>query len=264
MGMLSSDVQSRRLRRLEETIHPRGELATGMFLQLCALRGFWPCSVHEAAGNALVGVGALGFDLSLVHSPQLGFTGMAPWVELATTDHATHADDAQFDIIGTETMVHADYRGLTFGGWYYWNSLDGIQGLFSKWNQIAVGPSVSYHLYKDALHYPIAEISSLGAGATTTVTSTVVASVGEWSFIAADFDPARSLSIFVDGVWTTQATADAALFDSTAPLHLGRTVIAATNRYLQGRASMQFICAADLGYSLVQALYEQTRTMFGR
>ena len=128
MGMLSKDTHSRRLRGLEETIHPRGELATGMFLQLCALRGFWPCSAHEAAGNDLVNVATDAFNLTLANTPQLGFTGMAPWVELDTTDHARHADDAQFDIIGTEAMVHADYRGLTFGGWYYWSSDVGIQG----------------------------------------------------------------------------------------------------------------------------------------
>jgi hypothetical protein len=249
-----------------------GNIVSMLQLYPC-LHAFWPCSAHhDTHVNVYVDDIACGYDLTLNGAAtfQMWAGGLPPCIRLAsaTTDYFAHADDAQYDILGTDVHVLAAQRGLTLGGWFRWHDRTGQQALMSKWT--AVGNMRSYRLMKDAAHNPFFEVSSLGTAASVvTVTSTVTVVNDVWYHIMGRFVPSLALDIYVDAVITTDAAAiPANIFHSNSPFEVGRSD---GTDYANIYASLLFL-AASRGWDgtaatrnlLPFAYYQHARKLFGK
>lgn len=237
----------------------------------CGLQGFYPMSSVINTGTIFARDIACGYDLTATNTPTFGYlstatiTALPPWCNFvaATSQYLTFgADDPQHDILGTETYISANERGLTVAGWFKFTTIPAsVFGLISKW--YTVGDQRAYHLYKNAANNIVFQVSSLGTAVTVfTVTSTGTVAADKWYFLAGRFDPSTTLDVFVDGVKTSNAVAiPAAIFNSDEPFQIGRTDRA---NYLDGKASMCQVNAAQLSDSIIQAQWEQSRVMYGK
>jgi hypothetical protein len=245
-------------------------------LSTCAVKGFWPMSIlHFATPNIYMHDVAVDHDLALTGDgtfPQVGYlasatqTSLPPWCDFtaANLEYLTYGmDDSQHDITGLETYVSTNERGLTLGGWFKFTSVPASNmGLMSKWYATAVNQR-AYHLTKDAANNIVFAVSSDGAvGTVVTVTSTGTVAADQWYHIYGRLDPGTSLDVFIDNVKTSAAAGvPASIFDSNEPFHIARY-----NRvsYLNGKASMCHLNAAQLSDSIIEALWEQSRVMYGK
>jgi hypothetical protein len=213
-------------------------------LLIPALHAFWPTSAHhDTHVNVYVDDIACGYDLTLNNTPffQLWDLGLGPCVRfnIPGSNYLEHADDGQFDILGTEPHVLAAQRGLTLGGWFRWIDRTGTQALMSKWT--AVGNQLSYRIYKNAAHNIVFEISNAGAIVDATVTSAGTVGNDIWYHIVGRFVPARTMDIYIDAVRTSAATAVASIFHSNAVTNVARSN--ATDHFF-GYASLMWLSAS--------------------
>jgi len=243
-------------------------------LLLPALRGFWPMSAHHVtAQSAFVDDIACGFDLGMINAPYLGIRTytLAPTCGFTAPQsrYLTYgADNVQHDIVGTETIVPANNRGLTLGCWVFFDALGSEEGLIAK--MLTAGNQLSYWLYKSAADQIVFSISSLGTPASTvSVTSTATIAAGIWYHIIGRFVPSTALDVYVDSVRTTNAVGvPASLFDSTQPLEMGRID---GGSYITGFLSLAWLCASRCWDNqtgtrdvLPFALYEHSKRLFNK
>jgi hypothetical protein len=130
---------------------------------------------------------------------------------------------------------------------------------------MSVGDQRSYVLYfNDATNQFGFNISSLGTGASTVVVlHTTIVTISAWYHVVGRFTPNTLLSIYVDGIATTNAVGmPAAIFNSNASFAIGSYDV--PTNLLDGRACQCFLCADDLDDVLIWSLYEQTRANFGK
>jgi hypothetical protein len=188
------------------------------------------------------------------------YDGLVPYVALdGTGDFLSRPDEAGLDIIGTETYVAAAVRGLTFGGWFYVTTFGALDGYIGK-TAPAPFPNLSYAIFQNGAT-PAVPRFEVYVAAATTIDSSVTMVVDTWYFIVGRYTPSTSLSIFVNDTRDDQlAAVPAAINNSGSPFEIGRFIAA---NYLAGRASMCFLCAASLSNSIINALYQSTRGMFG-
>ena len=243
-------------------------------MSTCALKGFFPMSVvHNVTPNIYVHDVAVDHDLLMTNTPTIGYlstatvTALPPWINFVAANSqylAAAADDSQHDILGTETYVSANERGLTIGGWFKFTTAPAsIFGLISKWYSSPPGTNqAAYRLYKTAANTICFEVSPDGtAAAAVNATSTATVTTDIWYHLYGRFNPGVSVNVFVDTAITTTATATAAMFNSNEPLVIGRTNRA---NYLNGKCSMAQLNASQLSNSIVSLLYEQSRIMYSR
>jgi len=76
-----------------------------------------------------------------------------------------------------------------------------------------------------------------------------------------DDDTGEELSVFLDGVKTTAATARASIFDGTAAFEVGSGQAGGSK--LTGHISIGFLCAAALPDDIIGALFQQSRALYG-
>ncbi len=243
----------------------------GAIMSTCGLSGFWPMS---AVTKSPVGIFAkdvaCGYDLTATAIPTFGYllsatqTGLPPWIKFvsASSQYLTYGvDEIQHDVIGTETHISADERGLTIGGWFKFTTVPAsIMGLISKWEQ-TIGNERAYRLYKSAANQIVFQVSNSGADSFT-VTSSAAVVIDTWYHIYGRFDPSTEIAVFVDNVKAVNVAAiPASVFDSDEPLEIGRTD---RGSYLDGRASMCQLNAAYLSDSIIEALWEQSRVMYSK
>lgn len=93
-----------------------------MYTLLPGLRGFWPMSLFDSSGNCL-DASPNAHTLTYSGNPRYCLDGLAPYLKFGGTDYLIRADEADFDIIGTEGYVNSNLRGLTIGGWFYFETL---------------------------------------------------------------------------------------------------------------------------------------------
>jgi len=107
-------------------------------LALPGLRGFWPMSSFNEAGNAY-DMSEQGRVMTYNGNPLYNYDGVVPYVALdGIGDFLSRADEAGLDIIGTETYVDGAVHGLTLGGWFYFdNALGSNEKLIAKWDTTA-------------------------------------------------------------------------------------------------------------------------------
>jgi len=236
--------------------------AVSSLLALPGIRGVWPMSSFDSAGNAY-DMSGQARTLTYNGNPLYNYSNLAPYIQFdGTGDRLTRADEAGLDITGTESYVAPVANGLTMLGWFYVTAFDvaANDGLFSKW--ITAGNLRSYLLYIPTPASQIATFVISTDGIATVAVSTTTISIGRWYFIASRFVPSTSLDIWLNGTKTTNAVGiPASIFNSTSLLEIGSMQNGANP--FNGRASMCALCATALSDAIIGTLYQQMRTMYG-
>lgn len=234
----------------------------GEFLSLPGLRAYWPMNAFDASGNT---IDQAGLDLVLSYSgnPTYNYTTQgAGYIDLdGTGDFLSRGDEAALDILGTETSVASAVRGLTMGGYFWFDTLTTEMECLGKLN--TAGNQRSYFLSKVASDKFTFTVSSNGT-ATTVVTSTTTALANAWYFVVGRYDPSTEINVFVQGSDDASNTTSipAAIFNSTALFEIGSANSGGFG-LLNGRASNCFLCGALLSDTAISNLYNNTKAAYG-
>ena len=228
------------------------------FLALPGLRLFVPMSSSDSAGDA-TDLSGLAHHLTYNGNPTYNVDGLAPYIDLdGTGDFLSHADHADFDVLGTETTIDAGIRGLLIGGWFWFDAFAVNDGLITKSDGATVAGS-SYQLVQNVgntLSFTVF------AGAAVGVTSAAL-STAAWYFVVGRYIPSTTVDLFINNVLVSNAVAVPAAINNTgAPLNIG----AVNNNVafcLDGRVSRGFLCAAAHSDATIAALFQQTRGAYG-
>ncbi len=228
-----------------------------MFRSLTGLRGFWPMGSVDENGDV--------FDLSnqartLTNNNVVTFDydGLVPYAQFvnASTQFLSRADEAGLDITGTEAEIVNG--GITFGGWFFLDNLSTAQAVIGKFNSAG---QRSYRLvYLSSSNRFRMTLSSDGTAQSNT-DSTVVVVVSQWFFVVGRLQTGSEESIFVNGTQDDLGSGIAGIFNSTASLDIGANNGGVTN-LLDGRVSMNFLCAGALSDAIIQTLFQQSRAMY--
>ncbi len=236
--------------------------AIAMFQQIPGLVGFWPMSgVQRSTGDAR-DFGGGGLELSYNGNPVYNiFDDLVPYIDFdGTGDFLERADETDLDILGTETIYASAVRGLTVGGWIRADVLSGNQWLIAKDNA-----SASHRPYTLILRAgnPNSPTFRVGSGAaTSTLDSSVDVTVGAWFFAVGRFIPSTSVDVYVNNTKTTNTTSIIASIANTADsLTFGATE--AGSLPFNGQESFCFLSANALSDTLISALFQQSRGLFG-
>ena len=227
------------------------------FLSLPGLRGFWPMSSFDEGGNAY-DLSGQGRTLTYNGNPTYNYVGLAPYIDLdGTGDFLSRADEAGLDISGTESYVAAAAQGLTMGGWFYFNNLDPNRSLINKWD---AATNQRAYLFQTNTDWRFA-VSNNGVASKWLMTG-VTPAAATWYFSVARFIPSTEVAIFVNMTKYADVTAiPASLFNSNVGLGVGGS--AAGGGLWPGRISFCFLCATALSDTMIGALFQQTRNLFG-
>ncbi len=200
-----------------------------------------------------------GMHLTYNGNPVMSYTtqGAPFWGYDGVGDYHSHADDAHFQITGTETTVTAAVRGMTMGAWiYFYNAAGSTEAIMTKYG--AAGAR-SYYLVRNAAGNLVIFISTDGT-AVINCTNGALAQ-GTWYFAAMRFIPSISLDLFRNDTETNQAVGvPASIFNGTAPFN-----VAAQNggNLMSGRVALPFVCACALSDAQITRLYNRSRGLFG-
>lgn len=254
------DVSS--IRRIQEQLRTveTGFFSTiSQFLALPGLVGFWPMSsVQRSTGNAY-DMSGQSRTLTYNGNPTYNiFNNFIPYFDAdGTGDFLSRADETDLDILGSETIYASAVRGLTLGGWFYFDRLATDEGLISK------APSAgnyAYALQKLSAGNVVRLIVS-GDGTNLISISSAAVATATWYFIVGRYIPSTSVDIYVSGVKSTNTTSiPAALFNSTASLLVGS--LGTASQPLDGRATLCFLCANALPDTIIASLFNETRGYF--
>ena len=240
--------------------------ACSMMQALPGLRGFWPMSAFASGGNAYDQSGnsrTLTYNGNPVYGSGVGLSGgLAPWIRFdGTGDYLSRADEAGLSITGTEAYV--DVPGLTLGGWFRPEDDTTGQVVINKFYTVGQY-GYTLNLRGDMANDPATFSISDNGTNFDTVTSTVGYTADEWCFVAGRYDDAATgaeLAVWFNDTQTTAATARNSIKDGTDNFGIGGTASGAS--LYTGRASLCFLCAASLHDSVVWAIYQHTRALFG-
>lgn len=237
----------------------------GEFLGLPGLRGYWPMSAFDSSGNAIDqsgngrtltynggGTGPL-YNYHASGGPYLDFDG--------TGDYMSRADEAGLDILGTESYVASAVRGLTVGGWFWFDTAGSQMALLGKYN--ITGNQRAYVLNKPATDKVTFTVSVDGT-ATVVVTSTTTLSATAWYFAVGRFIPSTETNVFLQGADDASNTTSipASIVNSTATFEIG-SFNAGGTALLNGRGGMCFACAMALSDTAISNIYQGTRGFYG-
>jgi len=253
------------VRLLSSDLQPRYEpnfawkSCVSQYMALTGLRGFWSMSTVGSAGN-VPDSAVQGRTLTYNGDPVFGYTGLAPWIYFdGTGDYLSRADEAGLDTLGTETYIHASYRGMTVGGWFRFD--DGTPaGVEYAMSKRAAAGNISWQL----AHNVAGTVNFLISGdctATVAATSTGTTGTG-WVFIAGRFDPSTEVAVFLNSEKVTNVAAiPASVCNSTADFNISGYNNGTA--LMTGYASLCFLSAAMLSDGIIYSLYHQSRAMFG-
>lgn len=230
----------------------------GEFLGLPGLRGYWPLNAFDSTGAAL-DLSGNGRTLTYNGNPTYNFTTQgASYADLdGTGDYLSRADEGGLDILGTESYVASAVRGLTLGGWFYFDSLATQSVCVSKTAGAAADTSYWLEANSSVARFLVSDgaVFQIGVGATTLLVST-------WYFLAGRFIPSTEARVFLNGASDGVDTSGipAALINSAAGFNIG-----ARNGGLlmNGRASNCFLCAMALGDTTIDNIYQNTKAFYG-
>jgi hypothetical protein len=230
--------------------------ALSAFGSLPGLRGFWPMSTVDNGGNA-IDHSNLVKTLTYNGAPTYNHHGLAPYANFiaGTSDYLSRADEADLDILGTETFITAALRGLTMGGWFYFANAPGaVETLISKWG----AGQEAYILQRLA-----GGTISFGVNAGFAATTTTVTAASAWYWLVGRFDPSTETAVFINDTEkvTNLVAIPAAINNTNANLNIGAQSAA---NFLTGRAAYCFLCAAALPDYMIYSLYHISRALFGR
>jgi hypothetical protein len=229
------------------------------FLALPGLRGFWTFGAFTSGLNA-IDLSGHGHDLTDNGWPEYGYDGVVPYVELdGSGDYFSRTDEADLDIIGNETYILDEARGLTMGGWFQFDVVAGPQQYF--YMKYINGANGSYGLFKQNAASTVRGIIINGGAGTYSGTGITI-EVDKWYFIVMRFTPLTEVKLWVNSTVDTNTTAIPATIDnSTAPLTIGADGLG--NYEMTGLASCCFLCCEALSDGTIGSLLQQTRGAFG-
>lgn len=235
--------------------------ACSMFLTLPALIGFWPGSAMGAAGllNDLSGNG-----LQMTNNNSADFSAetssLIPWLEMnGSTQYFSRADTAILDITGAETYVASAINGITIGGWFWFDVTGTNQAMMSKF---LTGGQASYRIYKDTGDQVRFFTSADGTNEDGVVSGDAPnLTVNGWYFCVGRSPNGADQSVFVNGIESIGSPGTFPIFNSTTAFEIGRMD---GGNYLNGRASMCFLCAAAVPTVHLTTLYQWSRPLFNR
>jgi len=230
------------------------------FLPLTGLRCFYPMA-GVGSGGAAYDLSGLARTLTYNGNPTYNYTTyLAPYIDLdGTGDYLDRADEAPFDILGTETIIASAVRGLTMGGYFWADTLTPNDYLISKSNSAT--NNRSYALYLSAGPTLNGFISLNGVAVTSQAASTTF-DLNEWHFAVLRFVPSNSVDIYLDGAKDSNVAAiPASIFNSNTSFMIGGSNV--NTNLLDGRAALCFLCAAALSDAHISSIFQQTRAAFG-
>ena len=260
------DEPSERLRDLE-TAEVAPDIISS-YLALPGLRGFWPMSsvgrVGAVVGQA-VDLQGLGNHLIRFEDPVFNHVGLAPYCDYSGAADCDHkitdaASGGAFDIIGDEVYIAGAVQGLTIGGWFYFDRLTQEEDLIGKWGGFG---NYSYLVRKLASDDVVFQVSDNGVAIIPSPTFAVAQST--WHFVVGVFSPSganNEVRIHRDGDIASNAAGIATLNLNDIEFEISGSDRGRQN-ILDGRASLCFVCAEAASRSIVGALYQQTRSVFG-
>jgi len=233
--------------------------AVSATLALSGLRGCWPTSIQGGSPITLRDISTNAMHMTRAGNPVFHRDGQIFYVYFdGTSDHYYVADQADLDILGTESYNATSARGLSFGCWCNLNAgVDNIYGLMAKWDTTN---NRSYAILINADEKPVFYLSMNGV-AFLTVTSSVALEVNKWYWVAARYDPSNTMDIFVN---TTKTTLDAgvyaSVFNSTARLEFGHYT--GVDRYLNFDGSLFWLSSHYLTNAQMTMHFEMTRACY--
>lgn len=237
-----------------------------LFLALPGLAAFWPMSAvrRDSAADQARDLAGGAYHLTNNNTALFGYDDLIPYVEFDGVDqYLSRADGGAADwadVLGTETHIVAAQRGLTIGGWFYFGAAAGSdEVLICKWHSGIA--QRSYLIRREAGGLVRFYVSANGV-AVTSVLSISTPPQDTWVFLVGRFDPSNEIKIWYnDETNTNVAAIPATVFDGTADFAIG----AYSNPllYLEGRASVCFLCTAALSDAIVGQAFQQSRALFG-
>lgn len=230
----------------------------GEFLGLPGLRGYWPMSAFDSSGNAIDQSGNAR-TLTYNGNPTYNYTTQGgPYCDYdGTGDYHSRADEAGLKITGTETYVATAQRGLTLGGWFWFDSTAGQPTLLGKHdNASATGSAYLLYMISGAANLVVYNSSSIYEVVGSAI------STGQWYFVAGRYTPSSELAIWVNETKTTDTspTPPASLNDVAAAFQIGGR---AGGSLIDGRAGMCFACAMILTDTAIDNIYQNTKAFYG-
>lgn len=204
-----------------------------------------------------------GMDLTYNGNPQMGYTtqGAPYWAYDGVGDYHSHADDAHFDITGTETVVAPAVRGLTCGAWTYFPNAATASGdaIISKY--LTTGNQRSYLLFRTSTNILRAYVTTDGS-TLIIANQTATFSTNTWYFTAMRFTPSAELKSWMNDTTTTNvAGVPASIFNGTSLFEVGSFNSGAILH--AGYKAFPFVCACALSDAQITRLYNRSRGLFG-
>jgi hypothetical protein len=248
-------------RRLAGLARPEVSVSSvvASFLNIPGLVGLWPMSsVQRSTGNAY-DVSGQGRTLTYNGNPTYNIhNNVVPYADLdGTGDYLHRADETDLDVLGTETIYNSSLRGVTIGGWFWVDDPStGNQRLVTKGT--TTGNDRAYGLLSqtNGINFLMSSngTDSNGAGP-------IAVSAATWFFAVGRFTPSSEIRTFVNADTDFNNTAIAALNNAAGGLALGAQSDGTQN--LDGRISICFLSGNALPNSIISALFQQSRPLFG-
>lgn len=238
-------------------------VAVSATLNLPGLRGFWPMSSVGVAGQA-VDIQGLGNHLTRNNDADFSYDGFAPYCDYNGTNEYHNITDAAsanaFDIFGTEAFIEGASQGLTCGGWFQFDDAPPAaqEFLIAKWT---AGANRAYLLRRRTImdiQFSVYDGVAVVSNDTIATTTT-----GIWYHCAGRFDTTSGdVFAYLDGVESQTPAVFAAIVNSAADFTIGAS--GTPGNYLDGRASLCWLCAASLDPDTIMAHYQNTRAAYGK
>lgn len=240
--------------------------AASALLGLPGLRGAWSTAVVGAAGE-LNDISGHGGHLTLNGGPIFGYLtgGLMAYCEYdGTGDYHSIPDNARYDIIGNETYINSEVRGLTIGGWFRPTETGTLERLVCKWTAVAGNRAYTLnYTVSDTFQFTIS-----GDGTNTfTIISAAVTPINNWYCVFGRFlSTIPELNIYVGQAsgWTADTNAvgiPATIFNSNANFVVGADS-GGINPF-QGRISHLALSVEAIAEGILKTFFNQTRAAFG-
>lgn len=176
-----------------------------------------------------------------------------------TGDYFSTVSNATINVLGTEAIVAAARRGVTWGGIYRYDALKADNFYMSKWTDPATRQFLSYMSAAGNLS---ANISSTGAN--QFFTANILVPAATWFININRFTPSTELKCFVNTTVSINTTAiPAALFNPGAPPALTHLAGSGGGGPLDGAFACTFLAAAAWPDILCNQLISYAMDAFG-
>jgi len=233
------------------------------FQAIPGLRGLWWSGQFDNAGDCpnLQAVPTAHW-MEQAGDPTFNYEDLTPYWRLdGTGDYFYRTDHADFDILGTESYIHTDARGLTLGGWFRatsWPAQWG--GLLGKYNSAT--NDRSYLLLHNNVPTLSFNISNDGTNYLSLVSTGGLPAVDTWFWMVGRFIPSTEQALWVNDHKDAGTTGIYASLRNSAQNLLIGSYNAGTYPFT-GDWSLCFVCATALSDSIIGLLWNWSKRLYG-